>query len=211
MKGLRFSVDENPKANEKILKIKTEANKILEKRLARMRESFKQSELRLEQQKDMLKKKLALQKQRNEMITKVHSENIDRQKRKESFKKLELKKSQEMQNKKMEEAKEVKESLLLQSGYVKISNQLRKFYLTKEKEKNKNKYPSLSRLEKINKKFDLLNSELDLEASQEKVQKKILKVLTDPFVENNKFYKTETNMFGRSQFSQQSCYNESNP
>ena len=105
--------------------IKAKSDRLNERRLLELKEKMASAEMRLNEQQKLLKKKLDIMNMEKKIHAISRQDNIERQYRKNSYRKSQLLKNQEPQRDKR--SQEIKNSLMMQSEYLKTANQLRKY------------------------------------------------------------------------------------
>eukprot|EP01022_Parablepharisma_sp_SALTPOND_P016290 TRINITY_DN2366_c0_g1_i1.p3 TRINITY_DN2366_c0_g1~~TRINITY_DN2366_c0_g1_i1.p3 ORF type:complete len:250 (+),score=43.45 TRINITY_DN2366_c0_g1_i1:2743-3492(+) len=177
-------------AESRIFKAKEAAEKRVSQRLAELEENIKKSEARLARQKEFLKAELEIKKKQKEVQNKIREENLARQQRKEEYRKLKKLTIQKAQAEKLQKVQEARANLLSQGGYMKLANELRKFYLKKEMEGNKTRCLTVDKLMDINEKFGSASTlQLSLDVDPTQVKKKMVHILSDPFSTKNRNFR----------------------
>lgn len=92
---------------------------------------------------------------------------------------------------------------ILNRNYIRLANDLRKYYLNKEIEKNPSKCLTIDKLMDINEKF---GSTADMQASlkldKNSISKRMVHMLSDPFFVKNQ------SILGKTSFSRQENFND---
>jgi len=173
-----FSSTTNSLTDIRTQHVRNEADKILEKRIKELTERLQGSDNKLERHKEYLRE-LAEEKTRRQMIrNRNREENVERQKRKNEYKKRQLTAAQQQQDEKLQKIYEVKRSMLLQSKCIKLANDMRKYHLKKEIERNKGQYITVDRLMGINEKYGSgAGIRLSIDMPENEARKKIVELL----------------------------------
>ena len=170
--------------------IKMEANRLTERRLNEIRIKMENAEIRLKHQKELLNKKLLMSHMEKQVYEKSRQENIERQKKKHQYEKTQLINLKKAQNEKDKRSQMMKDSLLMQNEYLKVANQLRKYYSKKEFDSN---HASVGRLEKINSAYKPAEElQITLNANPDEVKKKIAHIMTDPLYNQSVIVNNDT-------------------
>lgn len=156
--------------------VRSEAEKLQERRIAQLTERLQGSDDRLEGQKEFLRE-LAEERAKQQVTrNKNREENMARQNRKNQYRKEQLTAAQQEQEEKLEKIDEMKRSLLLQSKCMRLSNDMRKYYLKKEIEKNKGQSITVDKLMDINERYGR-DVKLSMDMPEDEAKKKIVELL----------------------------------
>eukprot|EP00826_Nyctotherus_ovalis_P043027 TRINITY_DN449_c0_g1_i4.p1 TRINITY_DN449_c0_g1~~TRINITY_DN449_c0_g1_i4.p1 ORF type:complete len:221 (-),score=74.86 TRINITY_DN449_c0_g1_i4:135-797(-) len=160
------------------LHVRSEADKILERRIKELTERLKSSDDRLGKQQEYLNELAEAKARQQEARNKNREENVARQNRKNQYRKEQLTAAQQEQEEKLAKIDEMKRSMLLQSKCMKLANDMRKYYLKKEIEKGKGQSITIDKLMDINEMYGSgAKIELSMDMPEEEARKKIVELL----------------------------------
>jgi small-conductance mechanosensitive channel len=173
-----FNTTVNSPTDLRTQHVRSEADKLLERRIRELSERLQGSDDRLERQKEYLRELAEERAKHQETCNKNREENMTRQQRKNEYKKEQLTSAQKEQEEKLQKVDEVKRSMLLQSKCMRLSNDMRKYHLKKEIEKNKRQYITVDRLMDINEKYGSgAGMQLSIDMPEDEAKKKIVELL----------------------------------
>ena len=165
-------------ANEQITKVKEEAEKRYQQKMAEIKQNMMEGKNRIEEQKRLLEEKIELQKQKRAAHIEFKNRNVERQRKKDEYRKNKLQKMQEEQDRKIREFMEGKESLFSQSQYLKFANDLRKYHLKRELEVGKT--ITIDKIMDINDNFKPKDFKPDPGVKREDVRKMVAHIMSRP-------------------------------
>lgn len=158
--------------------VRSEADKILERRIKELTERLKSSDDRLGRQQEYLNELAEAKARQQEARNKNREENVARQNRKNKYRKEQLTTAQQEQEEKLAKIDEMKRSMLLQSKCMKVANDMRKYYLKKEIEKSKGQSITIDKLMDINERYGSgARIELSKDMPEEEARRKIVELL----------------------------------
>jgi len=164
--------------NEQMKKVREEAEKRYQRKLSEMIEGVQAGAYRVEEQKRKLEEKMELQKMKKATHIEFKNKNVERQHKKDEYKKEKLIKQQEQKEKMVQEFVQGKESLFSQSQYLKFANDLRKYHLKHELETGKQ--ITIDKVMDINDKFKPKDFKPNPAVKREEVRKMVAHIMSRP-------------------------------
>ena len=169
-------------------KVKEAAEKQHRQKMTDMLVSMELGEFRIQEQRRKMEEKVELQRMKKATQVELRNLNVERQKKKNDYKRKKLRTQQEGKDRELGKFIQGKESLYSQNRYLQFANDLRKYHIKKEMDKG---LTTASKIRDINEKFKAKDFQLNTSRDSTEIRKMMVQMMARPSYSSTRHYRHE--------------------